>query len=260
MDTNQDQGAETPATAKEIPVAPPAHSPSGSPPTPPAWSYRAGGAPVGPSGSATPAGPMRHQRPQGAPALPGPARGGATSFGPAGRERSPLAVVLLSVLTLGVYTLLWHGRINDEMSDFDPRMRVRAASSMLAVGLAWLIGCLVTLAGAARIVVHVLNVSLPFDPHVTVTQAYYLLAGIVAVPYITLVIPFSIVAVVMTLERIRVVEDRIGLTTDVQLQPAHTVWWLIVPVIGGLAMIATMQRGLNRVWEQAGPRPAGLAA
>jgi hypothetical protein len=43
-----------------------------------------------------------------------------------------------------------------------------------------------------------------------------------------------------------------------QLRPTRAVWLLIVPVLGGLVLIAAMQRRLNRVWEEAEPRPAGL--
>jgi hypothetical protein len=268
---NDEEPSSTTPEPSEPLVAPPAHGPAGSRPAPPPWSYRAAGRPIETGGAGTaPAdvtgAPHGEQatigrvrpRPTGAPPLPGPARSAATSFGPTGRRRSPVAVVLLSVLTLGVYALVWHDRINAEMSDFDTRMRVRAASSTVAVVLPWLLGLLVTLAGAARIMVGVFHVHLPFDPHVTSMQGYYLLAGLGVVPYLDLVLPFSLVAIVMTLERIRVVEDRVGLTADVQLQPSHQVWWLVVPVLGGLAMIAAMQRRLNRVWEQAAPRPAGL--
>ena len=250
-----------------IPDAPAAHTPGGSPPTPPAWSYRAGASPnPGPAGERSASRgsvpvqprPVGASRPADTPVLP--VRGGSISLGPAGRERSPLAVALLSMLTLGLYALVWHRRINNEMSDFDPRMRVRAGGSVLAVTIAWLLGLIVSLAGAARIVLDAFHVSLPFDPHFTVTQAYYLLGAIVVVPYLILVLPFALVAVVMTLERIRIVQDRVGVSVDSQLQPAHAVWWLIVPVVGGLAMIASMQRRLNRVWQQASVHAVGRRA
>jgi hypothetical protein len=260
---NDEEDATPPQPDTGIPVAPPAHGAGGAP-TPPPWSYRASGTPVMPAGArgralAEPA-PGAPQRPEGAPALPGPQRAAVQSFGPAGRGRSPLAVALLSVLTLGLYALIWHDRINAEMSDFDTRMRVRAATSTIAVVIPWLLGMLVTLGGAARIVLDLLKVRLSFDPHISVTHAYYLLAGLGVVPYLIVLIPFSLIAVVMTLERIRMVEDRVGITADAQVQPTHQVWLLIVPVIGGLAMIAAMQRRLNRAWELAAPRPAGLSA
>ena len=173
------------------------------------------------------------------------------SLGLAGRHRSPVAVVFLSVLTLGIYAMFWYERTNAEMGDFDTRMHVHPAKSTIPVVIAWLIGVLVTVAGALRIIFAVLDIQLPFDPGFTVTQAYLLLGGIVVIPYIMVVMPFSLVAITMTLERVRVLEDRVGRTTDVQLRPSLAVGWLIIPVIGGLILIATVQRRINRVWELA---------
>jgi len=94
----------------------------------------------------------------------------------------------------------------------------------------------------------VLNVSLPFDPGFTVAQAYILLAGVLVIPYIELLLPISVVAITMTLERVRIVEDRVGRTTDLQLRPSRSVCWLLMPIIGGLVLQASVQRRLNRVW------------
>ena len=187
------------------------------------------------------------------------------SFGPVGKHRSPLAVVALSVVTLGLYTLVWHHRINREVGNFDTRMHVVPGRSTLAVTIPWVLGWLVSIAGAARIVLAVMNVTLPFDPHFTVLQAYGLLGGGLIIPYLELLLPFSAAAWVMTLERVRIVEDRIGRTTDVQLRPARTIFWMLLPVIGGLVLVATMQRRLNRVWQDDKaiaplPRPAVKSA
>ncbi len=187
------------------------------------------------------------------------------SFGPAGKQRSAFAVVALSIVTLGLYTLVWHHRINREVGYFDTRMHVVPGRSTLAVTIPWVLGWLVSIAGAARIVLAVLNVTLPFDPHFTVLQAYGLLGGGLVIPYLELLLPFSAAAWVMTLERVRIAEDRIGRTTDVQLRPARTVCWLLLPVIGGLVLVATVQRRLNRVWQDDTaiaplPRPAVKAA
>jgi hypothetical protein len=173
------------------------------------------------------------------------------SLGLAGRRRSPAAVIFLSVITLGVYALMWYEHINTEMGDFDTRMHVRPAKSTIPVMLVWLFGVLVSIAGALRIVFAVLNIALPIDPGFTVAQAYFLLGGIVVIPYLMLLIPFSLIAITMTLERVRILEDRVGRTTDVQLRPARAVCWLVVPVIGGLILQAKVQRRLNRVWELA---------
>jgi hypothetical protein len=178
-----------------------------------------------------------------------PMPGMTSSLGPVGKHRSPVAVVALSIVTLGVYSLVWHNRVNHEVGNFDTRMHVIPGRSTLAVTIPWALGWIVSLVGAARIVLAVLNVTLPFNPHFTVLQAYGLLAGGLVIPYLTLLLPFSAAAWVMTLERVRIVEDRIGKTTDVQLRPTRIVCWLLFPVIGGLVLVATVQRRLNRVWE-----------
>jgi hypothetical protein len=186
---------------------------------------------------------------------PAPVPTPSVSLGPIGKRRSPGAVVLLSVVTLGAYALIWHKRINTEMGDFDTRMHVRPGRSAIAVAIPWLLGLLISLAGAARIVLDQLHVGVPFDPHFTVTQGYFLLAGLLIVPYLELALAFSAAAVVMTLERLRTAEDRSGLTTDVQVRPTEAAWLLIIPVVGGLALQALVQRRLNAVWEQTMPSP-----
>jgi uncharacterized protein DUF4234 len=178
-----------------------------------------------------------------------PMPGMTSSLGPVGKHRSTFAVVVLSIVTLGIYSLVWHNRVNREVGNFDTRMHVIPGRSTLAVTIPWALGWLVSLVGATRIVLAVLNVTLPFNPHFTVLQGYGLLLGGVVIPYLTLLLPFSAVAWVMTLERVRIVEDRIGRTTDVQLRPTRVVCWMLFPVIGGLVMISTVQRRLNRVWE-----------
>lgn len=178
-----------------------------------------------------------------------PMPGMTSSLGPVGKHRSTFAVVALSIVTLGIYSLVWHNRVNREVGNFDTRMHVIPGRSTLAVTIPWALGWLVSLVGATRIVLAVLNVTLPFNPHFTVLQAYGLLAGGLLIPYLTLVLSFSAAAWVMTLERVRIVEDRIGRTTDVQLRPTRVVCWLLFPVAGGLVLIATVQRRLNRVWE-----------
>jgi hypothetical protein len=172
-----------------------------------------------------------------------------TSFGPAGKRRSTLAIVVLSIVTLGIYSLIWYHRINREVGNFDTRMHVVPGRSTVAVTIPWAIGWLVSIAGATRIVLAVANVTLPFDPHFTVLQGYGLLMGGLLIPYLELLLPFSAVAAVMTLERVRIVEDRMGRTTDVQLRPTRVVLWMLLPIAGGLILMATTQRRLNRAWE-----------
>jgi hypothetical protein len=171
------------------------------------------------------------------------------SFGPAGKRRSTLAIVVLSIVTLGIYSLVWHHRINREVGNFDTRMHVIPGRSTAAVTIPWAIGCLVSVAGAVRIVLAVANVTLPFDPHFSVLQAYALLGGFLVIPYLELLLPFSAVAAVMTLERVRIVEDRMLRTTDVQLRPTRVIFWMLLPIAGGLILMAIIQRRLNRAWE-----------
>ncbi len=174
-------------------------------------------------------------------------------FGPVGRGRSPLFVALLSALTLGVYALVWHHRINRELEEFDPKVHARPMRSAVAVAVPWVIGLLTTVAGAALIVGERLSVHLPLDSHVTTSQSFFLAAGLVAVPYLTLLVPFSLVAVVMTLERLRCVEEHVGTTTDRQVRAVGSAMLLAVPLIGGLVLLGVAQRRLNAVWAAVAP-------
>jgi Domain of unknown function (DUF4234) len=221
---------------------PPAHG-AGAAPGAPSWSYPSGIV----AGRDTPASRRAHEY------VPT-----ASSHGPAGKRRSRLAVIGLSVMTLGVYALVWHKRINTEVADFDPHMHVRAGRSTIAVTIAWLLGLLVSMAGAARIVLDAMKITPPFDPHFTVTQGYFLLGGLLVIPYLVLALPFSSVAVAMTLERVRMAEDRAGKTADVQIRPVQTMCLLFVPIIGGLTLISHVQRRLNQIWEIASP-PARIS-
>lgn len=230
-----------------------------SEPSPPAWSWPASSAPVETAGAPPEGTPLAGDDPAiadaevsvvGSVASADPrAPVTSMSFGPVGKRRSPIAVVCLSILTLGVYSLVWHHRVNREVGYFDTRMHVVPGRSTVAVTIPWMLGWLVSIVGAVRIVLAVLNVALPFDPHFTVLQAYGLLAGGLVIPYLELLLPFSAVASVMTLERVRTVEDRIGRTTDVQLRPTRAVLLMLLPVAGGLVLIAMVQRRLNRVWQ-----------
>jgi hypothetical protein len=40
-----------------------------------------------------------------------------------------------------------------------------------------------------------------------------------------------------------------GRTTDVQLRPTRVIGWMLLPVAGGLILMAIAQRRLNRAWE-----------
>ncbi|MGH7687571.1 MAG: DUF4234 domain-containing protein, partial [Candidatus Dormibacteria bacterium] len=209
--------------------APPAaHGGRDLPPPPASWDY-----PVGIIAGRD--NPQRH-RPLETPVAP--------SLGPEGKRRPIWAVIALSVFTLGIYALVWHHSINCEVGDFDTRMHVKAGRSTLAVGVVWFAGLLISAAGAVLIVTTQMHVTLPYRPPETTLEQYLMLGGLLAVPYLVLAIPFALLGMVMTLERVRIVEDRVGRPTDVQLRPVAMVWWLIVPLAGGLILQALVQRRL----------------
>jgi hypothetical protein len=170
------------------------------------------------------------------------------TFGPVGLSRSTPLVPLFAVVTLGLYALVWHHRVNRELEEFDPKLHARPVRSTVAVGFPWLTGLLVSLAGAAFLIAGRLSVHIPLASHISTAQAFYLLAGLAVIPYLTLLVPFSLVGVVMTLERLRCVEEHVGTTTDRQVRPVGSSLLLAVPVIGGLALLVRVQRRLNAVW------------
>ncbi len=202
----------------------------------PAWSREATGGRVG---SPT-------ERPAWAPGAAASARNAALA---AGLSRSTATMVALSVLTFGFYAVAWHRRVNQEMGDFDPRVHVRPTRSAWAVAVPLLIGLLATVAAAVRIIAPHLGAtgSLPL----TTAQSLPALAALAAVPYLLLLLPFSLVAMVLTAERVRLVEEHAGVTTDEQVRPAALAGWLLVPLIGGFVVIGRQQRALNRIWDLA---------
>jgi hypothetical protein len=59
----------------------------------------------------------------------------AVAAGPLGKDRSPAAVLGLSIITLGIYYLVWYGKINGEIRRHDPDIRVRPALAVIAAML-----------------------------------------------------------------------------------------------------------------------------
>jgi hypothetical protein len=283
-----DAGA--PANATSAPVGPapdPALAADGEPAASvrgvPTWTFAIASAPVPPAppeppdvaADAAAAGPVAAVPPAFPPPPPPPPsvpRAASTpalqllsvpSLGPVGGRRHPAVVALLSVLTLGAYAVGWHARINREMSDFDARLEVSPRLSTFGVALAWVAGLLCSLAGAAAVVAHALKVG-PVSLHlvagptllgVTIPWAYLMLCGLLAVPYLVLLVPTAAVSLVMTLERVRLVQERVGVRPDRQLHPARRAGLLLVPVIGGLWHVASVQSCLNGVWQAAPSLP-----
>jgi hypothetical protein len=239
-----------------------ASHPAGTAAERPAWSpgaaasarnaaLAAGLAAAGTAGATIPATtPPRQLMPATIP-IPRRALGDAAmpSFGPPGTSRSTSTIVALSVLTLGFYAVAWHRRVNQEMGDFDPRVHVHPTRSAWAVAVPLLIGLLATVAAAVRIIAPHLGAtgSLPLSA----AQSLPALAALAAVPYLMLLLPFSLVAMVLTAERVRLVEEHAGVTTDEQVRPAALAGWLLVPLIGGFVVIGRQQRALNRIWDLA---------
>jgi hypothetical protein len=171
------------------------------------------------------------------------------TFGPPGKHRSVPAMVLASILTLGIYAIVWHRRVNQEMGDFDPRVHVHPTRSAWAVFIPWFVGLL----GSAAAAGIVLASHFSLDLHLPVTgrQVLPAVAALAVVPYLILVVPFSLVAVVRTAERVRMVEEHAGVTTDEQIEPATLVGWLMMPLIGGFVVMGRQQGNLNRIWDLA---------
>lgn len=243
--------ADAPASAADAPAAEP--KPRAAPPPPPEEATaRPFAMPVRPQ-SSTLASPTAQPR-ELMPTVPVTERRrlGDTvtpTFGPPGRHRVPAAMALLSVLTLGMYSIAWHRRVNQEMGDFDPRIHVHPGRSAWAVFLPWFVGLLGSAAAAAVVLAG--HFGVPLDVHITAHQALPAVGTLVAVPYAILVIPFSLVAVVRTAERVRMVEEHAGVTTDEQIRPAGVVGWLLFPVIGGLILMGRQQSHLNQIWDLA---------
>ncbi|HEY3940942.1 MAG TPA: DUF4234 domain-containing protein [Acidimicrobiales bacterium] len=55
--------------------------------------------------------------------------------GPIGVDRSPAAVLGLSIITFGIYYLVWYYKINDEIRRHDPEIKVSPILSVLAISV-----------------------------------------------------------------------------------------------------------------------------
>ena len=170
------------------------------------------------------------------------------ALGHVGRRRSRGVMVLLWVVTLGIYGLVWHERINREMSEFDPRLPTRSRRSVWALAIPHVALWTVSLVASALLVMeHGFGVTA--DLPVSYDVVGYLAAAPLAIPYAIVLLPFSAIAVVLTAERIRIVEDRLDIVPERQLRPAQAAWWLLVPVVGGLVLLVRQQSRLNRAWQ-----------
>ena len=62
-----------------------------------------------------------------------------SSFSVIGKHRSPIGVWLLSLVTLGIYYVVWWYKINREVGEFDRSIEVSPGMSVLAITLGNLI-------------------------------------------------------------------------------------------------------------------------
>jgi hypothetical protein len=173
------------------------------------------------------------------------------SLGPVGRRRHPIVVGLLTVFSLGGYVVAWHDQVNGEISDFDARVDVRPGRSALAVLLPWLAGLVTTATGAA-----LLGLRLTGHPvaGITLPEIIALCCGLAAVGLVTVFFPPSLMASLMTVERVRRTEERVGIGSEAQIHPVRRMVVLALPGIGLVAHIVGVQRRLNAVWSTVAPR------
>jgi hypothetical protein len=205
-------------------------------------------APAVPPASLPPPLPETTTVPAAAPMPPMPARAAPVSAvsTPPAPWGTPAPIQPLAVITLGFYSLLWHAKVNREMADFDARIEVRSGTSALGVTLAWLVGLLTSLAGVAVLVTRSLHVGPTPLPR---EAGFALLGGLAVIPYLVLLLSPAFVALVMTLERLRVVQERVGVRPDGQVRPVARACLLLLPIVGGLWHLAAFQSKLNRVWR-----------
>lgn len=69
--------------------------------------------------------------PPGGPMPPAVTQGGFPGTGPAMLRRSPAGVWLLSMVTFGIYFLIWYYKVQKEMREFDPRVEVNPTKAVL---------------------------------------------------------------------------------------------------------------------------------
>jgi hypothetical protein len=57
----------------------------------------------------------------------------------AGKTRNPWGVWLLSLVTLGIYGIVWYYKVNRETKDYDARVVVNPGMAVVAIVFGWII-------------------------------------------------------------------------------------------------------------------------
>lgn len=107
---------------------PTSQPPGGQPTSQPPGGQPTGGYAAPPSGYGTPAAP-----PPGYSGMPAQGYAAPVGYGIQGKMRGPWVVWLLSIITLGIYFLVWYYKINNEARQYDPRIDVEPGVSVLAI-------------------------------------------------------------------------------------------------------------------------------
>lgn len=58
---------------------------------------------------------------------------GAYQNGPSGKTRSPIGVFLLSIITMGIYGMVWYYKINTELRNYNSSIQVNPGMAVLAL-------------------------------------------------------------------------------------------------------------------------------
>jgi hypothetical protein len=56
-----------------------------------------------------------------------------------GKTRNPWGVWLLSIVTLGIYQVVWYYKVNRETGDYDPQVVVNPGLSVVALLFGWIL-------------------------------------------------------------------------------------------------------------------------
>ena len=234
------------------PLPPPAAQPAApSPPPAPTmnpYSQAPRSAPYGGS----PYGGQTYDTPPPTPSIYGGAR-------PIGKQRSVAAVIIFSIITLGIYTYVWEWKVSKEMDRFtgEPKHNILRTGILMA-----LIGILAVIVGGAA--AYTSGVFDPaFDPETAefsgalVGGALLLLAGLVLLLVGTIMIIIGLYRVWSNLEK----DDKMrgeSKPTSSTLLLVLFILGLVIPYVGFavlLAVYGVTQSALNRTWKVYGMAP-----